>query len=191
MLAPAYTGMREDVGRVTQKWPGSAENGSVYNHAAVFYAAALYHCREADRAYSVLERMLTKPDDDDMRTRGQIPVYIPNYYRGAWYQFPRTAGRSSNLFNTGTVAWYYRLVIEQMCGIRGDGSGAVIDPQFPSSWDRCSVTRAIRGADIRLVFERAGGGTDRHIEIDGIAVPDGRIAELEAGRSYSVRVTVG
>ena len=191
MLAPAYTGMREDVGRVTQKWPGSAENGSVYNHAAVFYAAALYHCREADRAYSVLERMLTKPDDDDMRTRGQIPVYIPNYYRGAWYQFPRTAGRSSNLFNTGTVAWYYRLVIEQMCGIRGDGSGAVIDPQFPSSWDRCSVTRVIRGADIHLVYKRTGSGTDRRFEIDGVAVPDGRIDKLEAGRSYSVRVIEG
>src|SRR5690625_8008733 len=32
MLAPSYTAMREDVGRVTQKHPGSAENGSVYNH---------------------------------------------------------------------------------------------------------------------------------------------------------------
>ena len=191
MLAPAYTGMREDVGRVTQKWPGSAENGSVYNHAAVFYAAALYHCREADRAYSVLARMLTRPSDDDMRVRGQIPVYIPNYYRGAYHQFPRTAGRSSNLFNTGTVAWYYRLVIEQMCGIRGDGSGAVIDPQFPASWDRCNVTRVIRGANIRLSFERQGSGAERRVEIDGAVVPDGRIAKLEAGRTYSVRVIEG
>ena len=92
MLAPAYTAMREDVGRVTQKWPGSAENGSVYNHAAIFYAAALFHCRETDRAFSVLDRMLTRPSADDMRVRGQLPVYIPNYYRGAYYQFPRTAG---------------------------------------------------------------------------------------------------
>src|SRR5690606_7661834 len=30
MLAPGYTAMRDDVGRVTQKHPGSAENGSVY-----------------------------------------------------------------------------------------------------------------------------------------------------------------
>ena len=65
---------------------------------AIFYAAALFHCRETDRAFSVLDRMLTRPDETDMRVRGQIPIYIPNYYRGAYYQFPRTAGRSSNLF---------------------------------------------------------------------------------------------
>ncbi len=36
MLAPAYEAMRDDIGRVTQKHPGSAENGSVYNHASAF-----------------------------------------------------------------------------------------------------------------------------------------------------------
>ena len=187
MLAPAYTGMREDVGRVTQKWPGSAENGSVYNHAAIFYAAALFQCRETDRAFSVLDRMLTRPNEDDMRVRGQIPIYIPNYYRGAYYQFPRTAGRSSNLFNTGTVAWYYRLVIEQMCGVRGHGEGIVIDPQFPSSWERCSFTRTIRGCQIAVTYESGGG--ERRVEVDGIERPGGVLSALEPGRSYQVRVT--
>ena len=114
MLAPAYTAMREDVGRVTQKWPGSAENGAVYNHAAIFYAAALFHCRETDRAFSVLDRMLTR--SDARRTCGCVARFRSisrTIIAAAYYQFPRTAGRSSNLFNTGTVAWYYRLVIEQ------------------------------------------------------------------------------
>ena len=191
MLAPAFTGMREDVGRVTQKWPGSAENGSVYNHAAMFYAAALYQCRESDRAFSVLDRMLTRPTDEDVRVRGQIPVYIPNYYRGAYYQFPRTAGRSSNLFNTGTVAWYYRLVIEQMCGVRGNGDDIIVDPQFPSAWERCSFTRRIRGCDVEVSFERTGAGTERRIEIDGVETPDGRITGPQPGRCYRVRVIAG
>src|SRR5690606_36670235 len=50
MFAPAYTAMRDDVGRVTQKHSGSAENGSVYNHAAVFYIYSLYTITASDRA---------------------------------------------------------------------------------------------------------------------------------------------
>ncbi len=40
MLAPSYTKMRDDVGRLTQKHPGVSENGAVYNHAAIFMLTA-------------------------------------------------------------------------------------------------------------------------------------------------------
>ncbi|MEO0627754.1 MAG: amylo-alpha-1,6-glucosidase, partial [Bacteroidota bacterium] len=50
LLAPSFTAMRADVGRVTQKHPGSAENGSVYNHAAAFYIYALYKIGQPDKA---------------------------------------------------------------------------------------------------------------------------------------------
>ncbi|PAJ72057.1 hypothetical protein CJF42_23270, partial [Pseudoalteromonas sp. NBT06-2] len=33
MLAPSYTNMRDDIGRITKKHPGVAENGSVYTQA--------------------------------------------------------------------------------------------------------------------------------------------------------------
>ena len=62
MFAPAYTAMREDVGRVTQKFPGAAENGSVYNHAAAFYVYALYGAGRSDHAYRLLRRMIPGPD---------------------------------------------------------------------------------------------------------------------------------
>ncbi len=112
--------MREDVGRVTQKYPGSAENGAVYNHAGVFYVYSLYTIGERDRAYKVLRQMLPGPDEADYVQRGQLPVYIPNYYRGAWHLHPRTAGRSSHLFNTGTISWVYRCFVEELFGLRGD-----------------------------------------------------------------------
>lgn len=81
-LAPSYTAMREDVGRVTQKHPGTAENGAVYNHAAAFYIYGLYAVGEQDHAYRLLRKMLPGPDIEDIIRRGQLPVFIPNYYRG-------------------------------------------------------------------------------------------------------------
>lgn len=65
MFAPPFQKMREDVGRVTQKYPGSAENGSVYNHAAVFYIYSLYMIGEHDRAYKLLRQMLPGPSEED------------------------------------------------------------------------------------------------------------------------------
>lgn len=56
MLAPSYTKMREDIGRLTQKHPGVAENGSVYNHASAFYVYSLYQVGEYNQAFQLLKR---------------------------------------------------------------------------------------------------------------------------------------
>ncbi|VUD58496.1 Cellobionic acid phosphorylase [Thalassocella blandensis] len=154
MLAPAYTKMREDVGRMTQKHPGAAENGSVYNHAAAFYAWGLCRAGETDRAFDVIRQMIAGPDHNDYLQRGQLPVFIPNYYRGAYYQFPRTAGRSSQLFNTGTVAWVYRTLIEGIFGLKGHPEGLQITPSLPSNWQTLKVTRKFRDADFVVRYEK-------------------------------------
>jgi cellobionic acid phosphorylase len=181
MLDPPYTGMREDVGRLTQKFPGSAENGSVYNHAAAFYLHALYATGESDRAWRVLRTMLPGPDADDLRQRGQLPVFLPNYYRGAWRRHPRTAGRSSQLFHTGTAAWVYRSIIESLCGLRGDGPRLRIAPQLPAHWRFLRAERRFRGARYELRVERVPGVDAPRIAVDGVALAQPSIDALPTG----------
>ncbi|QIR15179.1 hypothetical protein [Shewanella aestuarii] len=62
---------------------------------------------------------------------GQLHVFIPNYYRGTYFQFPDTAGKSSQLFNTATVAWFSRCVILELCDLKGCSKGSVISPKLP------------------------------------------------------------
>ncbi|CAJ2505239.1 Uu.00g126330.m01.CDS01 [Anthostomella pinea] len=185
MFAPAYSAMREDVGRVTQKFPGSAENGSVYNHAAVFYVHSLYSVGERDRAYKALRQMIPGPTEEDYVQRGQLPVYIPNYYRGAWHEYPRTAGRSSQLFNTGTVSWAYRCFIEGLCGLRGDPDGLVIQPQLPSDWDGIKVTRLFRGATF-IVDVRKVDVDKVVVKYEGQELPEARFRKIEPGKTYEL-----
>ncbi len=187
MCAPAFTKMREDVGRVTQKWPGSAENGSVYNHASVFYIYSLYVAGQTDRAYKLLRQMIPGPDTADYLQRGQMPVYIPNYYRGAYYQFPRTAGRSSQLFNTGTVSWVYRSLVDGLFGTKGCQQGLCIAPQLPREWNQASIVRQFRGATFNIRYNR---GTNFAVVVDGAAIEGNIIRQIEAGKTYNVTVTV-
>jgi cellobionic acid phosphorylase len=187
MLAPAYTAMRDDVGRVTQKHPGSAENGSVYNHAAVFYIYSLFTIAESDRAYKLLRQMIPGPSEADYLQRGQLPVYIPNYYRGAYHQYPRTAGRSSQLFNTGTVSWVYRCLVEGIFGLQGDTEGLRVNPQLPSHWDQAKVVRQFRGATFHVSFAR-DDVEGVVVLCDGSALTDNCVRAINAGQEYQLQV---
>ncbi|MEL7375732.1 MAG: NdvB protein, partial [Bacteroidota bacterium] len=172
-----------------QKHPGSAENGSVYNHAAAFYIYALYKIGQPDKAFDLLRKMVPGPDLSDYLQRGQLPVYIPNYYRGAFRQFPDRAGRSSQLFNTGTVHWFYRCLIDGLIGLQGCPEGLKIAPQIPSSWKNMKVTRQFRGAEIQMQVLRNHNLTQTRISIDGQALA-GNVLQVEPKKVYEVLVEV-
>jgi cellobionic acid phosphorylase len=191
MFAPPFTKMREDVGRVTQKYPGQGENGSVYNHAAAFYAWALYGIDEADRAYDALRKMIAGPDEEDVLRRGQLPIFIPNYYRGGHgiEHLDRTAGRSSQLFNTGTVSWVYRCFIEGLCGLKGVREGLKVDPKMPSQWEDMSVTRTFRDATFEVEIKRTDA-EEVEVILDEKKLVGNIIRDIESGKTYKVKVNV-
>ena len=195
MLAPPFTQMRQDVGRVTQKFPGSAENGSVYNHAAAFYIHAMYRRGEADRAFQILRLMLAGTNDSDLKQRGQLPIFVPNYYRGAHRLHPRTAGRSSQLFNTGTAAWLLRSITEDLVGIRGTANGVVFAPQLPEDWSELSAIRTLRGArfEVQIHRETAAQSSAKPsitVIVNGESIPDGLLKDVRCGQSYQVDIRI-
>ena len=187
MLAPSFTRMREDIGRVTQKHPGTAENGSIYNHASAFYAYALYQQQHNDRAFDVLRQMIPSSEEADLIQRGQMPVFIPNYYRGAYDQLPRTAGRSSQLFNTGTVHWFYRCLIDGMFGVKGNPEGLSISPQLPNDWSNARIKRPFRGAefDIHFILDSS---VEKGVILNNQRVENNVIKGIEKGQHYHVTV---
>ena len=184
MLAPSYTKMREDVGRVTQKFPGTAENGSVYNHAAIFYAFSLYQNQQGAAAFDVIRKMLS---DDDIQTRKQLPIFIPNYYRGAYNQYPENAGRSSNLFNTGTVAWVYRCILEGLLGLKGEKGHLTLNPQLPSHWQKVSVVRKYQGATFNVSITQSDSVKEQSIRVNGKA-HENSITHIKSGTVYDVEI---
>ncbi|NMP16376.1 NdvB protein [Thalassotalea sp. Y01] len=187
MLAPAYTGMRDDIGRITQKFPGSAENGSIYNHASAFYAYSLLQIGEASMAYDVLRKMI--PDENDALIRGQLPNFIPNYYRGAYLLHPEYTGRSSQLINTGTIAWVYRCIIEHICGLKGEGDGLRIDPNLPQGWNLCSGSRNFRGAYFTFNIRRSEVKKTR-VHINNVLLNSNVFRAIEAGKHYMLDIEI-
>ncbi|MBX2812707.1 MAG: glycosyltransferase 36 [Myxococcales bacterium] len=188
LLAPAFTKMREDIGRITQKYPGSAENGSVYNHAAAFYIYALYGRGDSQRAFTILRQMLPGPKEADYIQRGQLPVFIPNYYRGYYKEQPRTAGRSSQLCNTGTVHWAFRCLVNGLLGMRGTREGLNVEPHFPADWDEVRVERRFRGANFSVYFQRVDNREKVGITVNGQPQQGNCVSDILEGEHYMVEV---
>ncbi len=189
LMAPAFTAMREDIGRVTQKYPGSAENGSVYNHAAAFYIFGLFESGYSEKGFEMLRKMLPSEDEADILKRGQMPVFIPNYYRGAYRQFPRTAGKSSQLFNTGTVSWFYRCLIDGLFGIRGDVDGLHIQPQLPQAWKNVEVERKFRGSTFTIKMSKDATINELKVLVDGVLLEQAVITDFDK-ECYEVEVMI-
>lgn len=152
MLTPAYTAMVEDIGRLTQKFPGVAENGSLYNHAAAFYLYALYEAQQSEKAFYTLKQIVVTTEQ--AMTKQQLPNFVPNYYRGAHALHPKYGGLSSRLFNTGTIAWLMRSLTEQLFGLKGCPQGLLVQPQLPAHWQQAGATRRFRGYVIKVRYER-------------------------------------
>jgi cellobionic acid phosphorylase len=188
MLAPSYTEMRSDIGRLTQKSAGVSENGSVYNHASAFYAYSLFQIGKADKAFEQIKAMI--PNQDNAKLRRQLPAFIPNYYRGAFYQSPELAGRSSQLFNTGTVAWVYRCIIEELCGLKGSGGKLIITPKLPSHWHNLTVERQFLSANFTVKIHRDSRVNQQKTLVDNMTLTDHTLSNIQAGQHYQVEVVL-
>lgn len=205
MLAPSFTKMDERIGRVTQKHIGSAENGSVYNHAFVFWIYALFDKGYNKQALACVQEMLSASCSKES---GQLPVYIPNYFRGAYFQAPEAAGKSSHLFNTGTAAWLYRIVIEKVFGLQGAGDTLIINPSLPDDWDECAIEYRFAGASFNIRYkqvfedpamdEQAGAslveGDEQVIRVDLYhneqKLVKNTLDNIEAGKQYNLLVKI-
>ncbi len=188
MLAPAYTKMRDDIGRVTQKFPGTAENGSIYNHAAAFYSFAMYDAGNADEGYIAMRKMIPGIEYKDIFQREQLPVFVPNYYRGAYEYNKRTCGKSSQLFNTGTAAWIYRCVIEGLFGLTGCQDGLKIQPKLPYKWEKAHVIRYFRGAKFDIDIYQKQDINSNKIYVNKQLLDGNVIRNIQASQNYKVEV---
>lgn len=188
MLAPAYSHMHEDIGRVTQKYPGSAENGSVYNHAAAFWAFAMFEKGRAEQGFDVLRRMVVNSETAEYT--GQLPSYIPNYYRGARAHSPEHLGRSSHLFNTGTIAWYLKSLFEGLAGFKPSAQGVLIEPNLPAQMRTLCYKRKFRGAEFQVNVKQTNLVQRQQMTVNGVISESSHVAEIEQGMLYQLDINL-
>ncbi len=151
LLSPYSKKSSKEVGRIADQAKGHFENGSVYQHGALFWSIALLRRGYVDEAFENFVLLTNENRVSDISTNP--PIYHSNY----------TAVPDNNDFGkepyypfTGSHAWRMRFIAE-MIGITPEFDSITINPKIPSVWRKsvadCELIMKARKKSNRLAHD--------------------------------------
>ncbi|MBU2444804.1 MAG: glycosyl transferase family 36 [Bacteroidetes bacterium] len=170
LLSPAYTKPDKMIGYLSRYAPGRRENGGVYTHAATWAIWAFAKLKQNDNAFESYKRLcpiLNGMNPDEYRAEPYVtPGNIdgpdsPHYGMGGWTWY------------TGSAAWYQKVIVDWILGIRAAQEGLVIEPCIPDNWNSFSVRRLFRGTLYNIdVINKGSENKIKVISVDGQIIKD-------------------
>ena len=144
LFAPSFRDVGRDPGYIRSYGPGFRENGGQYTHGAVWLASALLKEGFTDEGTKILMNLL--PARHNASQWGAEPYVIPadvsanedHYGEALWSWY------------TGSAGWFFRVVLEDLLGIRLKDGHLVVEPKLPSGWEGYEAD--ICGRHIRVRF---------------------------------------
>ena len=99
-------------------------------------------------------------------------------------------GRGGWSWYTGSAAWFWRLGIEVILGLRRVDGGLRIDPRIPAEWPGFHATIRTEGGVLRIEVENPGGSGHGVAEllVDGEPVDGEEVALPNDGKTHQVSV---
>lgn len=140
LLAPSFSKLRS-VGYIAAYPAGVRENGGQYTHGAIWLGKALLMEGDGERGYGLLRAINpifhTRSEIDVCRYRAEPYVMSADVYSGA--EGMAENGRAGWSWYTGSAAWYYRVILEDLLGFRvltrGCEKWVFIKPTLPEHWN--------------------------------------------------------
>lgn len=158
LLSPAYTIPDKMIGYLSRYAPGRRENGGVYTHAATWAVWAYALLKKNDLAFTAYKNIspvynAMNPNEyvaEPYVTPGNIDgPDSPNYGMGGWTWY------------TGSAAWYQKVIVDWILGVRATKEGLIINPCVPNDWKEFSIKRIFRGASYKIsVYKQTQTGNN-------------------------------
>ncbi|HRN26735.1 MAG: glycosyl transferase family 36 [Ignavibacteriaceae bacterium] len=188
LLSPAYTKPDKMIGYLSRYAPGRRENGGVYTHAATWAVWAYALIKKNDFSFTAYKNLCPiyngmNPDEyvaEPYVTPGNIDGSdSPNYGMGGWTWY------------TGSAAWYQKVIVDWILGIRASKDGLVIDPCIPDDWKEFSVKRLFRGTtyNILVIQTSKSKKQKKYTAVDGKKI-EGNILPLSKNKEVKVEVYI-
>ncbi|MGE5498014.1 MAG: GH36-type glycosyl hydrolase domain-containing protein [Syntrophothermus sp.] len=186
LLSPAYTTPDKYIGYLSRYAAGRRENGGVYMHAATWAIWAFARLDRAYDAYEVFRRICPVYNGLDADKWCAEPYVTPGNIDGP--DSPHY-GQAGWTWYTGSAAWFQKVIVDWILGVRAAEDGLVIDPCIPAEWNDYFVKRTFRGTVYNIhVFNPSGVNSGvLSIKIDGETVEPGIIKPV---KKKEVRVEV-
>lgn len=147
LLAPPYGEGERSPGYITSYGEGFRENGGQYTHGALWLAMACLRLGRAEEAWEIL-RMLLAENHDAARYGAEPFILAADVYSA-----PGHEGEAGWSWYTGSAGWYFRVVYEELLGLRLRDGHLTISPRLPATLREVGVRwrdKQGRVRDIRI-----------------------------------------
>jgi len=171
LLSPPFEGRGPDPGYIAAYPPGVRENGGQYTHAATWLIRAFARVGDGERAGALLRLLLPTRHGEGERGRNRYRVE-PYVVAADVYGVEPHVGRGGWTWYTGSAGWVWRVVLEDILGVRREGDTLRIDPCVPPDWEGFRLALRLGGVSVELDVEnpdRVAKGI-RSCTLDGVDV---------------------
>jgi cyclic beta-1,2-glucan synthetase len=192
LLAPPFDRSSLEPGYIKGYVPGARENGGHYTHAAIWAAIAMGRLglrREAAELFHAMNPI------NRARSEAEVARYKVEPYVVAAdiHLHPQRAGQGGWTWYTGSAGWLYRFGLEEILGLRLQGSTFALHPSFPGSWNGYSIRWRAGSACYEIDVKNSDPEYQAVVEatLDGVPVDPHRIPLLQDGEIHRVRAVTG
>ena len=134
LLDPPFENAEPSPGYIESYGPAFRENGGQYTHGAIFLIMALLRENRSEEAIKLIEAIL--PGNRLTEVYGAEPYVIA----ADIYANNDCMGHAGWSWYTGSAAWLFRVVTEELLGLKMRGGKLFVEPKLPSDWGGCHVT---------------------------------------------------
>ena len=150
LFEPPFVSGGRDPGYIRACGPGFRENGGQYTHGAVWLASALLKEGLTEQGYRMLLDLLPAK-------------HPPEVFGGEPYVFPADVSANPDHYGqalwswyTGAAGWFFRVVLEDLLGIRLEDGHLTVRPCLPAGWDGyeaqiCSRRILVKNGQVRIL----------------------------------------
>jgi cyclic beta-1,2-glucan synthetase len=188
LFTPPFDGAGPDPGYIAGYPPGVRENGGQYTHAAIWQAIAWARLGDGERALRLLQ--LLSPVGHAMQPERYLVE--PYVLAADIYNLDGQVGRGGWTWYTGSAAWMYRAVVEEILGLKLRGAVLEFRPVFPADWERVGVRYRHGEAQYQIEYhnpDRLAYG-EWEVVLDGERMPQAQIPLERGTESHQVRLAL-
>ncbi len=192
LFTPPFDKTTHDPGYIKGYVPGIRENGGQYTHAAIWTAWAFAQQGDGEQA-EALFRLLNPIHHSSTAAAAHVYKVEPYVIAADVYGVPPHTGRGGWTWYTGSAAWFYRLGVEAILGLRRNGDALIIDPCIPPAWPGYSFEYRFGATvyEVEIVNKNSVSRGVAEVVVDGVPMPSLSIPLRDDRQRHSVRVSMG
>jgi cellobiose phosphorylase len=191
LFEPPFDTSSMNPGYIKGYIPGVRENGGQYTHGAIWTAMAFARMGDYERAWELFA--LLNPINHG-GTPEQITTYKVEPYVVAAdvYAVEPHTGRGGWTWYTGAAGWMYRLLIEELLGIKLEGDQLRLEPHLPSTWNTYKIHYRHRQTVYHITISRQAHDSDAPsvLTLDGQELGGTNFPLSNDSRAHFVEMTV-